>query len=117
MAVGNKAGANVDGVDYANVFDAGADPNAVFNGEIEISAAGRTILPSTPLRKFFAIGGVAQVNANNGLVEVALAAPKLVRGGELIDITFRGAVNGTLYAADNTFIEVRLIGPETGRKS
>ena len=114
IGVANAAGDNVDLPSYENVHDSGGVPTAILNGEIEITTgSGKTLLPSTPMKKFFAVGGAAMVNGQTGAVEVELKAPKMWNPGEKLNITFRGAANGSEYAANNTFLEVILMGPET----
>lgn len=114
LEIGNSTSGNPDAVEYLNRFDAGDLPSAFQNGEIEISANGKIILPSTPTAKFFANGGVAMVNSK--AVEVELNAPKLIPANAKIEVSFRMPTNGVLFAADNSFMKVTLLGPETAPK-
>ena len=106
---------DADDVEYTNIFDAGGLPSTFQNGEIEIQANGKIILPSTPLAKFFSVGGAAMVD-NGGAVEVPLNAPKMIPAGAKVAITLRKPANGTLFAAGNSFAKVTLLGPETTTK-
>lgn len=115
VEIANSALSTADAVEYSNVFDAGGLPSAFQNGEIEIQANGKIVMPSTPLAKFFSVGGVAMVD-NNGAVVVKLNAPKMIPAGAQIAITLRKPANGALFAANNTFAKVTLLGPETTTK-
>lgn len=111
VGVANAAALNVDAVQYLNVVDAGATgvPTGILNGEIEITAGGRTILPATPLSKFFAVGTAGSVNGG-GSKSFSLNSPQWIKKGEQPQITIRGCANGAAFAANNTAISVDLEG-------
>lgn len=100
-----------DNVEYRNIMDAATLPSAFQNGELEIMADGRIIVPSTPMAKFFAVGPASFAD-NKGARVVKLAAPKMIPAGARIQINWRKPSNGALAAANN-FIKVTLIGSET----
>lgn len=112
---GNNAGANPDAVEYRNLFDTGDLPSAFQNGEVEVMADGRVIIPSTPMAKFFAVGPTS-FGDNKGSRIVELKAPKMIPAGARVQINWRKPTNGALAAANNDFIKVTLIGSETATR-
>lgn len=110
----SAASANVDAVEYTNQFDAAGLASSFQNGEIEIQADGRVVVPSTPMSKFFSVGGAA-MSSDGGARVVKLSAPKMLPAGAKIEVIWRKPANGTL-PANNNFIKVTLIGPETATR-
>lgn len=106
---------NADGVEYRNIFDAASLPSAFQNGELEIMADGRVIVPSTPMAKFFAVGPASFADEKGARV-VSLNAPKMIPAGARVQINWRKPTNGALSAAGNDFIKVTLIGSETATR-
>ena len=115
VEMANDAGTDADDVSYSNIFDAGDLPSAFQNGELEIQADGRVVVPSTPMSKFFTVGGTAMTGAEGARV-VMLKAPKMLPAGSKLSINWRKPTNGSLSAANNDFIKVTLIGSETATR-
>lgn len=106
---------NPDQAEYGNIFDAGGNvPLAILNAEIEVKSGGEVILPYTSVSKFFGVNGAALGDAQGRRV-VQLSSPKLIKGGDEVQITLKKPDNGGL-TAENDFIKVSLIGPEIMRK-
>ncbi|MFA5670487.1 MAG: hypothetical protein WC967_14705 [Balneolaceae bacterium] len=103
---------DADDVEYRNIMDSASLPSAFQNGELEIMADGRVIVPSTPMAKFFAVGPASFADSTGARV-VKLKAPKMIPASARIQINWRKPANGSLSASGNDFIKVTLIGSET----
>lgn len=94
---------------YSNVLSKSELPAAIANGEIEITAEGKKIIPAMPLADFF--GSPATTVAGHGEVRhvKTLQAPKLLQKGQKLEITVRQP-DGSAFSVANNFVKVSLIG-------
>lgn len=104
-----------DNVAYVNGQDAetgGTVPLAIpanfLNGEIEISVAGKPVYEGS-IKRFFREGLSVGTGVEGGSDAVQLKRPLLVRRGETIQVSLRGAKGGAIVqsATSNHYVEVK----------
>lgn len=103
---------NAATIKYSNIGSTGDFDAVILNSEIEITAGGKTILPSRPASDFFSIGESGQAGENGKRI-VYLSAPRWIKSQEKIEVTFRQPGAGA-YSTTYNYIKVSLLGPELG---